>query len=166
MKNIIIVIITFFFLFLMNSMQAQDYNNAVGVRLAWGFGATGKHFFSEKVAGEAIINYWSRGRLGYRYTRTRITALVEIHNDLSSVAEGLKWYAGGGAFVGFWGGEFGRFFEGYTSTQIGLSGVIGADYKFKDLPINVSVDWTPSIAIAGGAGFFGNAGGIAVRYTF
>lgn len=165
MKNLFIISIISLFIISSNSLQAQSYDNAAGVRVAWGFGGTFKHFFSEKIAAEGVVNYWSRGTLGFKYTRTRITALVEMHNDLSSVADGLQWYVGGGAFAGFWGGEFSRLYE-YDQTQIGLSGVIGLDYVFADLPINVSVDWMPSLALAGGGGFFGNAGGIAVRYTF
>lgn len=147
------------------TLHAQDYDHAAGLRLAWGFGGTYKHFFSEKIAAEGIINYWSRGPLGFRYSRTRITALVQMHQDLSEVTEGLRWYAGGGVFAGFWSGSYSRVYD-YNQTQVGISGVIGLDYKFADLPINISADWMPGLALIGGGGFFGSAGGLAVRYTF
>lgn len=165
MRNLIILSFLAVIFFCNNSqVSAQNYDNAVGIRAAWGFGGSFKHFFSEKIAAEAILNYWNRGTLGFRYSRTRISALVQMHNDLSEVTEGLQWYAGGGAFVGFWGGNYSRFYE-YNQTEIGVSGVLGLDYAFADLPINVSVDWMPSVAFVGG-GFSANAGGIAVRYIF
>ncbi|NND34028.1 MAG: hypothetical protein HKN76_15675 [Saprospiraceae bacterium] len=166
MKNLIIpFLICFSISFIPQQISAQNYDNAVGIRAAWGFGGSFKHFFTEKIAAEAIVNYWNRGTLGFRYSRTRITALVQMHNPLPEVAEGLQWYAGAGAFVGFWGGNYSRYYE-YNQTEIGVSGVIGLDYAFTELPINISLDWMPSLAFTGGAGFSANAGGIAVRYTF
>lgn len=147
------------------TLSAQQYDQAAGLRLAWGFGGTYKHFLSEKIAVEGIVNYWSRGTLGFRYSRTRISVLVEMHQDLNEVADGLQWYAGGGAFAGFWSGSFSSFNDG-NQTQVGVSGVLGLDYKFAELPINVSADWMPGIAFVGGGGFFAGAGGLAVRYTF
>jgi hypothetical protein len=165
MRNLItLILLAVIFCFSGPQVTAQNYDNAMGIRAAWGFGGTFKHFFTEKIAAEGIVNYWNRGTLGFRYSRTRISALVQMHNDLSNVAEGLQWYAGGGAFVGFWGGNFSRYYE-YNQTEIGVSGVLGLDYAFADLPINVSVDWMPSVAFVGG-GFSASAGGIAVRYIF
>jgi len=165
MKNLITILGFAVFFATSSTLTAQNYDNAVGLRVPWGFGATVKHFFGDKVAAEGIVNYWSRGTFGFRYTRTRISALVEVHNELDQVLEGLQWYYGGGAFVGIWGGSFSRYYD-YNATQIGVSGVLGLDYTFADLPINVSVDWMPSVSFVGGGGFGATAGGLAVRYTF
>ena len=165
MKNLITVLGMTILFMASNDVGAQNYDNAVGLRVPWGFGATVKHFFGEKVAAEGIVNYWSRGTLGLRYTQTRIAALVEVHSELDQVLDGLQWYYGGGAFVSIWGGSFSRYYD-YKSTQIGVSGVLGLDYTFADLPINVSVDWMPSVSFVGGGGFGASAGGLAVRYIF
>lgn len=166
MKNLIYSIYVLLVLIgISNSVSAQSYDNAVGLRLAWGVGGTYKHFFSDKIAAEGIVNFRSRGTLGFRYSSTRITALVSLHQPLEEVTEGLQWYVGGGAFAGFWSGAYSRVYD-YNTTQVGVSGVIGLDYKFADLPINVSVDWMPGIALVGGGGFIGSSGGLAVRYTF
>ena len=135
-----------------STSNAQSYNNAVGLRAAWGVGGTFKHFLSEKVAAEAVLNYWNRGTLGFRYSRTRIMVLAQVHNDLAEVTEGLQWYVGGGAFVGFWGGNYSRYYE-FKQTKIGLSGVLGLDYTFAELPINISIDWMPSLTLAEGEDF-------------
>ncbi|MCB0686120.1 MAG: hypothetical protein KDC53_06335 [Saprospiraceae bacterium] len=166
MKKLIysLFVVSFVFVF-SNGVTAQNYNNAVGLRLAWGFGGTYKHFFNEKIAAEGIVNFRSWGTFGFRYRRTRITGLVTTHQPLEDVVEGLQWYVGGGAFAGFWSGAYSRVYD-YSSTQIGIAGVVGLDYKFTDLPINVSLDWMPGIALVGGGGFTGTSGGLAIRYTF
>ena len=48
---------------------------------------------------------------------------------------------------------------------MGIDGVLGLDYKFKDAPINISLDWQPSVTLIG-ASSSPAYGGIAVRYTF
>jgi hypothetical protein len=138
--------------------NAQNYNNAVGVRLGWGFGGTIKHFFDDSKAVEGIVQF---GGIYSRYAQ--ITGLFQIHKPLDDVAPGLQWYFGGGGFVGFFSGVYSA-----RSTRIGIAGNIGLDYTFEDIPLNLSLDWVPGIAIVGfGTGFgAGTAGGLAVRYIF
>lgn len=138
--------------------RAQNYDNAVGLRLGWGLGGSIKHFFDESKAVEGIL------QLGGPFSNyTQITALFQIHKPLDEVTPGLQWYFGGGGFVGFFSGVFSTY-----STRIGIAGNIGLDYAFEDLPLNISLDWIPGIAIIGfGTGFgAGTAGGLAVRYIF
>lgn len=144
--------------------QAQDYQTAIGARLGWGISATGKHFLSENGAIEAIANFRSFGVPGFKWSWVSITGLYEIHNDLSSVTEGLKWYYGGGPNITLYSGSFDV--NGLNSTTIGIVGTLGLDYKFPTAPINISLDWLPGFAISGGGGFSASAGGIAVRYAF
>ncbi|MDQ3140901.1 MAG: hypothetical protein M3Q56_01500 [Bacteroidota bacterium] len=168
MKTKFICVTLFLFLFCsLSSLKAQDYNNAVGLRLAWGYGLTGKFFLNERAAIEGILNYRSYGVPGFKYNYLRVTGLYEIHNDISSI-DGLRWYYGGGAFVGFYGGDWDDYYTGNeSSTYIGLAGVLGLDYKFESVPINLSVDWIPSFVITGyGNGFTAENGGLAVRFTF
>jgi hypothetical protein len=164
LKNLIILAL----IALSANIHAQSYKAAAGLRLAWGWGLTGKFFTNDRAAIEGILNYRNYSYLDLGYNYLRITGLYELHNDLSSTAQGLTWYYGGGAFVGFYGGHFNDFYTGSKSTTyIGIAGCLGLDYKFKDTPINLSVDWIPSFVITGyGDGFTGENGGIAVRYTF
>jgi hypothetical protein len=48
----------------------------------------------------------------------------------------------------------------------GAVGVVGLDYKFQKLPINISLDWQPSFQFGDVEGFNGNYGGIALRFAF
>jgi hypothetical protein len=132
--------------------NGQDYKNAIGLRLGWSYGLTFKHFISEKSALEGIADYrW--GGLG-------ITGLYEIHNNLADV-EGLNWYFGGGAHVGFYGTSYG----GGSGTFVGIDGILGLEYNFKDLPINISADWKPAFTF-GYSHFGADNGALSVRYTF
>ena len=129
----------------------HDYSNAVGLKF-YPTGITFKHFLSEDKALEGLLYFWDKG--------TRVTGLYEFHFDIGEV-EGLKWYVGPGAHIGFYNNNY---YGG--STLIGVDGVIGLDYKFSDLPINLSLDWQPAFEFGDGAGFVGAWGGLAVRYVF
>jgi hypothetical protein len=142
-------------IFLVNIVAAQnktanslDYKTAVGIKFWSGAGITLKTFISEKNALE-FIGYFDR-------YGTRITGLYEIHGNLTTEG-GLKWYIGGGAHVGLYRGV----------TAVGIDGVVGLDYKFSNLPLNIALDWQPSLEFGSGDrnGFHGNWGGLAVRYT-
>ncbi len=143
------------------AVQAQNYDNAVGLRLGWGFGGTFKHFLDESSAVEAIVNFRGAGYLGYVTRSVAISGLYELHKPLEDVTEGLQWYVGGGALLGFASSNF----SNNSSVSFGILGVIGLDYMFEEIPLNVSLDWMPGIIINGG-GFTGSTGGLAVRYIF
>lgn len=150
MKKIIVASIVFLTVSITKS-SAQDYNTALGVKFWDGGGISLKHFFNEKNAGELIGYFWSQG--------ARFTGLYEIHGDISN-AGGLRWYIGPGAHVGFYNTKYG------DGAYFGVDGVLGLDYKFNNAPINLSLDWQPSIEFGTGRGFYGGWGGFAVRYTF
>ncbi|MCX6318354.1 MAG: hypothetical protein NTW29_13775 [Bacteroidetes bacterium] len=44
--------------------------------------------------------------------------------------------------------------------------MLGLDYKLKTAPINISLDWQPSIEFDENLGFVGSWGGLGIRYTF
>lgn len=145
-------------LFMVTMLQAQSksansssYRTALGVKVWDGGGISFKHFVNGNNALELIGYFWSRG--------TRITGLYEIHGPISG-ASGLLWYIGPGAHVGFYNTKYG------DGAFIGLDGVLGLDYKFRGAPINMSLDWQPSIEFGDNRGFVGSWGGLGIRYTF
>ncbi|OYW19286.1 MAG: hypothetical protein B7Z54_04165 [Sphingobacteriales bacterium 12-47-4] len=150
MKKIIVAAVIFLTVSVTRS-SAQDYTTALGVKFWDGGGITLKHFFNEQNAGELIGYFWSQG--------ARFTGLYEIHGDISN-AGGLRWYIGPGAHVGFYNSKYG------DGAYFGVDGVLGLDYKFNNAPINLSIDWQPSIEFGTGRGFYGGWGGLGVRYTF
>lgn len=133
------------------SSGSSSYKTALGVKVWDGGGISLKHFFNGNNAGELIGYFWSHG--------VRITGLYEIHGPING-APGLKWYIGPGAHIGFYNTKWG------DGTFAGIDGVLGLDYKFRGAPINMSIDWQPSFEFGEGRGFYGNWGGIGIRYTF
>jgi hypothetical protein len=144
------------------SLKAQDYNSAIGLRFGYPIAISYKTFLSESNALEAYAGY--RGFVGYSWIN--VGALYQIHKPLSGV-DGLQWYFGGGAGVQLYNYRNDFNFGDSGSFGIGLSGNLGLDYKFANSPINVSLDWVPTIFIGNGflGGFGGAYGGLAVRYT-
>ncbi|HRO08228.1 MAG TPA: hypothetical protein PK611_08455 [Saprospiraceae bacterium] len=158
MKTKLFTVLAFVFLFSVSS-YAQDYKSAIGLRFGYPLSASYKTFLSEKGAFEGVAGF--RSFSGYSWFN--IGAYYQVHNDIGSV-NGLKWYYGAGANVYFWSYDTG--FAGDGSTSIGISGVLGLDYKFANIPLNVSVDWIPTYFINGyGSGFAGGYGALAARYV-
>ena len=134
------------------SANSSDYSNAVGLKF-YPTGLTLKHFLTgNKNAIELIGFFYNRG--------ARVTGLYEIHGDINGI-EGMRWYLGPGAHVAFYSNKYGG------NTSIGIDGVIGLDYKINNAPINLSLDYQPSIQLTEHYGDrFTSWGGFAIRYTF
>lgn len=160
MKKIFYFFILFALFGFGNEAIAQGYNTAFGLRAGSGNGLTVKHFINEKAALEGIL-----------YTRWRgliIGGLYEVHNDIREV-KNLQWFYGGGAHIGTWNAGRGNTPWGdrdRSYTAIGLDLIIGLDYKFEDAPINLSLDWKPTINLTRDAGFWGDEVALSIRFTF
>jgi hypothetical protein len=131
-------------------LHAQDYRLALGVRLSnstptLNNSITGKYFVTDRTAIEGIVSFGSRFGLG---------GLIELHKPLN--AQGFSWFYGAGAYVGFQDGD----------TYLGPTGILGLDYKFTNVPINLSVDWKPELDIIPDINFIPDAFALSVRFTF
>lgn len=149
-----------FILFQSSGIFAQalgsNYKTAIGVKFYPGAFSI-KHFVKSKHAVEGLAYFW--------YDGARFTGLYEIHGDIEGL-KGLKWYAGPGAHIGFWSNGWKKKYPYRESgVAIGIDGVLGLDYKFNKVPINLSVDWQPSFNFTGYSYFEPGWGGFAVRYT-
>lgn len=132
--------------------MGRTYKTALGVKVWDGGGISFKTFVAPTNALE-LIGYFNR-------YRTQVTGLYEIHGDITGAA-GLKWYVGPGAHIAFYNNNK------YTyGTVAGLDGVLGLDYKVNNAPLNLSIDWQPSFEFGSGLRFWGNRGGLGIRYTF
>ena len=138
----------------------QTYTTALGFKV-WGDGAgvSLKHFVAPNRALEGIGYFWNHG--------VRITGLYEFHFDIAG-APGLKWYVGPGVHFGSYNTGFYDHYgnDGNGGSYGGIDGVLGLDYKFDRAPINLSLDWQPSIEFGDGRGFTSGWGGLGIRYTF
>lgn len=164
MKNLKFVFPIFLgllFLLNTNSLQAQNYDSAIGLRLGFPLSASYKKFLTESNAVEIYA-----GVRGYStYNWVNISAAYQIHKPINGV-DGLQWYFGGGASVFFWNFQdtFGP--NNFSTTTFGLQGYLGLDYTFANAPISITADWVPTYFFNGfGSGFGGGYGSLGVRYT-
>jgi len=142
--------------------NAQDYDLAIGVRLGLGSGLTVKKVLSTDASVEGILDF--------RYRGFSVTGLYELNRYDAFDVDRLNWYYGGGAHVGTY-----RTFGSTLLTCVdcnnseffmGIDGIIGMEYNFTEIPVNVSIDWKPSFNLVGFRGFWGDNGALSARYYF
>jgi hypothetical protein len=139
--------------------SAQDYRTGIGLRAGYPVGLSVKHFVSSNTALEGILASQWRGFL--------ITGLFEAHKRLADV-NNLNWYYGFGAHVGFFNENADRYWgePGTAYTVVGIDGILGIEYNFEDIPVNLSLDWKPAFNLTGYTGFWGDGGALSIRYIF
>jgi hypothetical protein len=142
------------FLLVLAATAQSPYNKAIGIRFPAGTGLTYKKFITQKAAMEFLALYAKES--------FRLSGLYEFHFPFAK-AEGLNWYVGPGAHAGFYKTQYQKSYS--SKMDIGIDGVIGLDYKFNGLPVNVSLDWQPSVSLSGNSGTHTSYGGVAIRYT-
>lgn len=158
MKKIAVIGLILFCL--ISISNAQDYKTGIGLRGGFDYGLTVKHFVSDKSALEFL--------LASRWRGFEVTGLYEVHNQIGNV-DRLKWFFGFGAHVGFWNGDYTHDYWGYPGTHytvVGLDGILGLEYSFKEVPINLSLDWKPALNFIGYTGFWADGGALSIRYIF
>ncbi len=144
-----------------SAVRAQDYKSAIGGKLGYGLIASYKTFLSDQSAVDIFG--------GIRWGGFVVGAYWEKHYPIQSV-ENLQWYWGLGGSLTTW--DYGGWIND-NYTEIGASGVLGLDYTFDDIPLNLSVDWAPTIVVVDtwdnqygtyGSRFRGGYGAISARY--
>lgn len=133
------------------SSSESTYKMALGGRFGYALAPSFKTFISEKGAIEAIAFF--------RPDWLQTNIIYQVHNQIKG-AEGLAWYYGGGAAIFIYNSKFGG------GSDFAAVGNIGIDFKFKDIPLNLSLDYQPYFSFNSFYGFVGDSwGGLAVRYV-
>lgn len=138
-------------------VYGQDYRTAIGLRLGWpANGATIKHFLNETNAVEGIVATSHGGFV--------VTGLYE-NEHWTGEYPGLNWFWGFGAHLGFW--DTNPYVDQLDVSSIfGADFVLGLEYTFDEIPLNLSIDLMPSVNLIGYTGWGGINGGISIRYVF
>ena len=160
MKKLVSVLVVLLMVGAACSVSAQDYKTALGVRLSSSPAIVNnsisiKHFVTEKAAIEGLFSFGDPLAIG---------ALLEIHEPLGT--PGLQWYYGGGAYLGFVKSYNVNTDKNETNTNFGAQGVLGLDYKFANVPVNLSIDWKPELNLVTDINFEPAAVGLTARFTF
>jgi hypothetical protein len=156
MKRIFLLIA---FVTLLGSMvYSQDYRTSLGLRGGLPYGLTVKHFLSKTNALEGILaSSWG----GFV-----VTGLYE-NEHWTGKYPGLNWFWGLGAHAGFWDtGMNPNVDETYSGSIIGADAIIGLEYTFDEIPLNVSLDLLPTFNLIGYTGWGGINGALSIRYVF
>lgn len=152
MKKILLVGLLSFFVSSVFAQRDNEkwYLNGLGIRLEVGAdsdnlsGIEYNHFFRPRFAVSALyISNWDFST-SCIYEGAIMAKYVAAYPNLSSH---LRWYAGGG--IEFFGMGI-RDYDGKTKTGdvrllCGPTAVIGTGYTFKKAPINICVEWRPTI---------------------
>lgn len=145
-----------FVLITTNYANAQSYSTAFGVKGGYAYDGTGginlKHDF-----GGLYGDFTLGGGRGY----FNFSAIAEKQNELS---DGFEWYYGIGGYVNSWrSGYYAYYKDKYYYNDrwaVGAIGVLGIEYTFKAIPINIGIDAGPAVNVVpyfgigfGGSGF-------------
>ena len=160
---------TFLLFFFCTTSEAQDYKLAGGVRLGYPVSLSLKYFLDDASALEGYLGARRYGYLAstnYRSTVIGGAYLYHFPLDIDELA-GLKWYVGGGAALYVWSYDAGIPDDDRINSSISIQGYLGLDYAFDDVPLNLTLDWVPTILLRGlGSGFGADYGSLGVRYIF
>ena len=166
MKRIITVCLLVAAISSVKTVAAQDnqpvnaYKTALGVRLSSSNAMQSnsisiKHFINQKTAIEGLFTFGDPLALG---------ALLEFHKPLA--ASGLSYFYGAGGYIAFLKTVNVNTQKSSTDPNIGAQGIIGLDYKFSNVPLNLSLDWKPELNIISDINFEPAAIGFTARFTF
>ncbi len=141
---------TVLILLLASTSFSQNYKMALGFKGGYpGYGTfNAKKSISKSDYLEASIG-------GFGISSYRIGFHVQIdYERMQALEEGFSFYYGGGVLLGS------------TSSIVHLApkALIGLEYNFEDIPLNISIDTGPYLFVSHEIGFIWG-GGLALRYA-
>ena len=126
-----------------STAQSQDYKTGIGMRFGLSNGITARHNLNNNNAIEGILTF--------RWYGFNVTGLYQWQYDDAFKVDHLNWYFGGGGNVGIAQDEYYHNDKSETGSSLllGVDGMIGIEYNFNEVPLNLSLDWKPIINITG-----------------
>lgn len=160
MKKVLASLFLFAVIGAASKASAQDYKTAVGIRLSSAPAIVNnsvsiKHFLNERTAIEGLLSFGDPLAIG---------ALIELHQPVGE--SGVRWFYGGGGYLGFIKNFNPEKNRTETDPSFGAQGVLGLDYKFANIPLNLSLDWKPELNLVTDINFEPAAIGFTARFTF
>ena len=139
-----------------NQLQAQNYNNALGLVVDLGdgetlFGPQYKHSFDGKNAGNVQVMFGDNITvLGADYT----------YNQRFSGTNGLGWYVGVGPQLSFVDRAYG------DKTFFAIRPQVGLEYKIPSAPLAMHFDWKPWWNLTNDSNFEAGRFSLGFKYVF
>ncbi|GEM_PF-153677 len=166
LKKIAVTALFFLALCVRPAAAQVNYSSAIGARLGVPAALSYKYFVSDAQAVELYGSWVSRRFSWGGFSVVGLGGTFQIHKDLSLVTDGLTWFFGGGGDVSLFSSSDDYFRDNYSGLGLAIHGALGLDYGFDDIPVDISIDWIPTLNLTGGyySGFTGGYGALAVRY--
>lgn len=150
-----------FFVFLKG--EAQPYAGAVGLRIGFNAGVSGKFFMSQKAVCEILATYQ------FLEHGFGLTGLYEHHNYRMLKSNHFAVFYGGGLHLAYYTGGYYKNREKIVYVDnvynVGIDVIIGLDYHEPGTPLNWSLDVKPMFDFVN-AGLRIWDGAVSVRYAF
>lgn len=132
------------------------YQKAIGVKM-YPSAISYKSFMTGSKALE-VLGYFTLD--GFR-----TTVMLEKYSPFAAT-EQLSWYIGYGGHLGIWSETWKKNNPTHNAgIALGVDGILGLDYKIKNAPLNLSIDWQPSFNFVGASYFESGWAGLGIRYT-
>ena len=145
----------------LSQVNAQNYNNALGVVVDLGDGATlvgpqYKHSFDGKNAGNLQVMFGDNITvLGADYT----------YNQAFSGTNGLGWYVGVGPQLSFV--DYGNDYHGDADkTYFAIRPQVGLEYKIPSAPLALHFDWKPWWNLTNDSNFEAGRFSLGFKYVY
>jgi len=137
---------------LVGALNAQSIGKAIGVRFGYG----GEISYQQPLGNTNRLEL----DLGFNGNGFGLNGVYQWVWNLSSVSDGLNWYAGLGAGVGSY-----NYYLATSHLNVGILGQVGLEYNF-NIPLQLSLDYRPGFYFLNS--FYGSYDGIclAARYRF
>lgn len=139
------------------SAQPQLYHTAIGLNAGYNYGITLKHYLSAKNMVEGIANFnYGPG----------LTVLYEFNHRHPFNIDEFDWFYGLGAHAKFVNGKRANPFYADVKTHVtlGIDAILGLEYTFKDIPVNLGLNIKPELNFTT-SNLFWFDGALTIRYV-
>lgn len=160
MKKLLLVLIAV--MGLTFAANAQNNDKAIGLRLGYGNEIS---YQTPMGSNRLELDLGSLDALLYHYNWNFLSLTGTYQWVFGLPVDGLGWYVGPGVMAGFYLSDYG---DDYNGLNIGIGGIIGLDYKFNGIPLQMSLDARPMYSVVHPKYFngIGYSAALGVRYTF
>lgn len=156
MKKLLLVLVA-----VMGLSFAANAQNAIGLRLGYGNEIS---YQTAMGANRLELDLGSLDALLYHYNWNFLSLTGTYQWTFELPVPGLGWYVGPGVMAGYYISED----TTVGGLNLGIGGIIGLDYKFNGIPLQMSLDARPMYAVVHPQYFngIGYSAALGVRYTF
>lgn len=143
---------------------SQNYSTAIGIKSGYpGYGSLNLKKFTGSDFAFDVLGGWKFNSSSSSYIWAQ--CLFEKNKNIVNTS-GANWYYGAGPAVGLWtvGGYTTKKGKYHDGIWLGLDAVIGIEYTFSAIPLNIAIEAGPSVNVFPYVGVDG-LGNIALRYA-